>query len=253
MSSTLPDWKRPHFSQGGGDALLFYVVFGKLDHEAALSSSRYRTAGPPQTLEVMGYGPGVHPEVTVSFREGYGWERFGRENPSLAAQVTNEEHCVVLRGGFKDPPNLNYLRDTIGLVAHALDHGGIAVLDLQLFEWSRPGAWRERIFEPAGPVPRHHVVTLVSADGDQQEWFHTRGLRKFGRPDLSIHGVPYEFREGVIDLFNRFIEYQAFGGIIAEEQEVRIKSLPPGMRCFHRGHLEDPDFNNVHVEIEWGQ
>jgi hypothetical protein len=30
-----------------------------------------------------------------------------------------------------------------------------------------------------------------------------------------------------------------------------MKSLPTGMRCFHRGNEEDPDFNNRHVEITW--
>jgi hypothetical protein len=53
----------------------------------------------------------------------------------------------------------------------------------------------------------------------------------------------------VIDLCERFIELQAFGARIAEGQEVRMKTLPWGMTCHHAGDLDDPDFNNVHVEI----
>jgi hypothetical protein len=80
-------------------------------------------------------------------------------------------------------------------------------------------------------------------------WFHTRGLRKFGRPDLSVHRVPPQYREAVIDLLERSIEFQAFGGVNAGGQEVRMKTLPRGMTCHQAGDPDDPDFNNVHVEI----
>jgi hypothetical protein len=76
-------------------------------------------------------------------------------------------------------------------------------------------------------------------------------MRKFGRPELSIHDVPDELYDPIIDLFERFIELQAFGGVIAEGQDIRMKTLPAGMTCHHQGDLEDPDFNNTHVEIKW--
>ena len=102
-------------------------------------------------------------------------------------------------------------------------------------------------------MPRHHVVILTSeeAGGGSLTWFHTRGLRKFGRPDLSVPRVPPQHREAVIDLCHRFIEFQAFGGIIGEGQEVHMKTLPSGMTCHHAGDLDDPDFNNVHLEAVW--
>jgi hypothetical protein len=50
-------------------------------------------------------------------------------------------------------------------------------------------------------------------------------------------------------MFNRFIGLQTEGGHIPEGQEIRMASLPPGLTCHHGGSLDDPDFNNVHVEI----
>jgi hypothetical protein len=41
-------------------------------------------------------------------------------------------------------------------------------------------------------------------------------MRKFGRPDLSIQSVSTKHDEAIIDLCNRFIEFQAFGGVIEE-------------------------------------
>ena len=74
-------------------------------------------------------------------------------------------------------------------------------------------------------------------------------MLKFGRPDLSVHGVTADLRDAVIDLINRFIAFQAFGGIIEEGREIKMPSLPPGI-CTHQGDMDDPDFNNVHVEIK---
>jgi hypothetical protein len=99
-------------------------------------------------------------------------------------------------------------------------------------------------------MPRHHVVILLSDESDEKIWVHTRGLRKFGRPEVSIRNIAQEWKEGAIDLCGRFIEFQAFGGKIEEGKEVIAKTFPPGFRCYHRGSLDDPDFNNVHVAIE---
>ena len=91
----------------------------------------------------------------------------------------------------------------------------------------------------------------MSDDENDAEWFHTRGMRKFGRPDLSVHQVPAGLRDPAIDLLNRFIDYQALGGIIEEGEEIIMQALPPGMTCSHRGSPDDPDFNNSHVEVSW--
>jgi len=42
---------------------------------------------------------------------------------------------------------------------------------------------------------------------------------------------------------------QAFGAVVPEGQPIEMSSLPDGWRCFHRGSLDDPDFNNRHIEI----
>jgi hypothetical protein len=76
-------------------------------------------------------------------------------------------------------------------------------------------------------------------------------MRKFGRPDVSIRGVPSDRREAAIDLCNRMIELQALGGSIEEGEAIRMASLPDGMTCHHQGTLDDPDFNNVHVAVRW--
>lgn len=160
--------------------------------------------------------------------------------------------CVRVQGTVADPPDLGYLRDTVGVVTALLDGGGVAVLDLPALRWWTPPPWHRNILGPAAPVPRHHVSILVSeGDAAGTKWFHTRGMRKFGRPDVSVRDVPPEGREGVIDLCNRLIEMQAFGAIIPDGQPVRMRSLPPGVALRHGGSDDDPDFSNVHVEARY--
>ena len=121
-----------------------------------------------------------------------------------------------------------------------------------MFEWWSPADWRTRVFEPGAPVPRHHATILVSDEEDPDLfWVHGRGLRKFARPDISVRGVGRAWLDPIVDLCNRFIEHQAFGLVIPEGREIRMADLPPGGRARHGGHLDDPAFNNRHVEIVW--
>ncbi len=157
---------------------------------------------------------------------------------------------MALRGELADPPDLNYLRDAIGAVTFFMDHGGFAVCDPQQFELYDAERWRRDIFESGATNVLKHVKILYS-EGEDGTWYHTRGLRKFGRPDVSVRGVPRDHAKAAIDLCNRFIQMQALGGRIPEGQQIRMASLPAGMICHHSGDLEDPDFNNVHVEIRF--
>jgi hypothetical protein len=252
MPEALSDWPRPYYRKPGGRPFLFFVVYGTFGDFRALSVGKYRSEGVPEGLELARYDVQQRPDVLSRFQEGYLWEQVQAQNPHLAKRVVASPGCLILRGEFEDRDSLNYLRDTVGLLTFFLDQGGVTVYDPSMFQWWEPDEWRRCIFDPGAPVPSHHAVILTSEESPSGlTWFHTRGMRKFGRPDLSIRNVPAKLHEGVIDLCNRFIEFQAFGGVIEEGQEIRMRSLPEGMTCHHAGDVDDPDFNNVHVEITW--
>jgi hypothetical protein len=251
VGDALQDWPRRHYAPGGGDPFLFYAVFGPVSESVSVSPGTYRCDGVPEGLEADAYSLAGQPEVINSLREGYVIEQLRRENPGLVKAIFAQDSCLVLKGRIADPPTLNYFRNVIGLVTHLLDHGGVAVFDPQMLKWWSAAEWRTEVFAPAEPLPRQHVVILVSPEDHGTHWFHTRGLRKFGRPDLSIRRVRSAHQAAMTELCNRFIELQAFGGVIPEGQEIRMHGVPAGMRCVHRGDENDPDFNNAHVEIVW--
>lgn len=253
MADLLDSWERKYHAQYDGEAFLFYIAFGEIAHDRPLDSQKYRCDGIPAGFELMAYDTGRHGEFIGGFLQGYLWEQLIAENSSLARRIEDSPGCVVLRGGQKNPETLDYLRDCVGVLTYLLDNGACAIYDPQMFHWWSPEQWRERIFDPASPVPRRHVVILYSQEEQSPEllWVHTRGMRKFGRPDISVRRVGAAYRDAIIDLCERFIEYQAFGAVIREGYSVRMASLPPGGVAHHAGDVDDPDFNNVHVEFVW--
>lgn len=255
MPADLEDWTRKHYTPGGGEPFLFYVLFGKPTAGNSLSASKYRCSEMPAGIKVMRYGPEQHPEAVSSFQEGYLWEQLQQNEPELAEQIEQCDSCTVLRGSPEDDSNLNYLRNTIGLITYFLDEGCCAVYDPQMFQWWHPKEWKERIFEPAKPVPRSHAVTLFSPEehANDRTWYHTRGMRKFGRPDISVHNVPSDQKKAVVEMIQRLIEHQAFGLVVPEGKAIRMEALPSGGIAHHGGDVEDPDFNNVHIEVVWDE
>jgi hypothetical protein len=253
MADSLRSWKRKYFAECDGEAFLFFVAFGDIAQDRPLDGRKYRCDGIPAGFDLMAYDKAQDRDVIDGFLEGYLWDQLTAENPALARSIRQSPGCMVLRGGQKNPDTLDYLRDCVGLLSFLLDNGACAIYDPQMFRWWSPEQWRDRIFDPAAPVPLHHVVILYSKEEDSpdQVWVHTRGMRKFGRPDISVRHVGPAYRDAVIELCERFIEYQAFGGVIPEGQAVRMASLPPGGLAHHGGDLDDPDFNNAHVEIVW--
>ena len=246
MNDDLPIWERSHFQPAEGRAFLLYVVYGRFPKEITLSRSKYRSAGLPPGFELRRLERAKH--GPLPFTDA----KYGKVVPDAAlfARLGEAPECGVLQGEIANPPDLNYLRDVIGLTTYLLDHGGMAVANPQQFELYDPGRWHREVFEPGDASVSQHVKILYSDDADGR-WYHTRGMRKFGRPDLSVCAVPEPYFDGVVELCNRFVQMQAMGVCIPEGQEVRMKSLPPGLRCHHAGSLDDPEFNNVHVDIAW--
>jgi len=248
MTGDLTDWPRVYHQPGGGDAFLFFAVYGRFPADVEVSSAEYRTAGVPQGTSLRKLNRAQSPGFPFS-SEAIG-ELLRPKQPALFAAVQQVPECMILQGTVADPANLNYLRDAIGLILYLLDHGGIAAIDPQQFKLYDAAAWRTELFAPASPDLALHAVIFSSDEAGGRRWIRTRGLRKFGRPDLSLHNVIPEHQNAVIELFNRFVLFQAQGGVIADGQEIQMGSLP-GLICRHAGGLDDPDFNNVHVEMSW--
>ena len=174
MAAATEDWSRPDFEPGGGDASLFYLVFGAL--------GPLRLPPPPAGLSLTVHPQGeplwVEPLVEAS-------EAGPDGRPRLGALVRSAPEFAVLRGRRADPPDLFHLRDAEAVLAVLLEAGGAAVLDVEARRWWTPDAFRREVLAGLRPVVRAHV-SIRCREGE----VGTRGLRKFGRPELRLLRVP---------------------------------------------------------------
>ena len=251
VMSELVSWERPYFEPGGGDAELFYVVFVDPPTEWAISRSTYRCAGIPDGLQLGGYGPGTHPDVVDGFRTGPIWEQARAQVADLVPEIEAAQSCVVLRGNVGDQTTLDYHRDVVGALKLLCDQGAVAILDMFSISWWRPEDWTARAFAVEKPAPKSHVILWVTEEPSGTLWLHTRGMLKYGRPDIGLRNVPKHRQEDAAHLVNRFIEMLAFGAIVPDGQAIRVNGLPDGMTTQTLGGPEDVEFNNRHIAIEW--
>jgi hypothetical protein len=63
--------------------------------------------------------------------------------------------------------------------------------------------------------------------------------------------VPADKRDAAIDVVNRLVDAEASGGVVVEGQILKTPSWPQGLTCHRAGSLDDPEFNNTHIEIGW--
>lgn len=248
----LRTWLRPDYVPTGHEARVDFAVFGSFNLDVSIDREVYRSERLPAGFELVQFH---RCQQVDAFRRQFAlpsWKLAAADDPALADFASNAPQMVLLRGAVRDPQTLNYLRDSIGIVAYLLDRGGLAVFDSQSLQLWTPDRWRNELFAAERPEPHRHVVIVRSPEPNRKtQWVHTRGMRVFGRPDLSVRGVGAKYQSGIVELFNRYIEYQANGGEILADDVVTLDGLPEGGVCRPDSQLDHPDFGNAHVEIVW--
>ena len=250
----LDNWERPYFEKPLFEPFVFYYLFGAFDQvDFNIYPDIYKTNGLPETVDLY-HKHDLSPLSPIeSYKEGYLWDLLQKSNPSLYAEVADANERMAFQGILQDTTHLNELRDVLGIVQYMLDKGGLCVFDPQMMKIWTKEEWRDQVFLPTDIKVSKHVVILTSAEEDGQgTWFHTRGMRKYGRPDLSMHRVLPEEQQNAVNWLTELIKYQALGGIIDDGQQLMGKTLSGGMRFENKGSFEDEDFNNKHIEIHWG-
>lgn len=248
----LLSWRRPNFVANAGEPFLLFAAYGALDLDVPIDRAKYRAAGVPKACELLLYDRRRQPTSFLHLWQSQAWDLAAAESPGLANAANAAPQFAMLRGHVKKSETLDYLRDAVGIVQYLCDRGARAVFDPQTFQFWSVVDWKQRLFEPAAPVPHEHVIILETPDdGADTAWVHTRGLRKFGRPDLSVRGVGSDQRERIVELINHFVEHLAGGGTILDGEQVTLAGLPPGGVFRVDPWLDHPDFLNAHAELVW--
>jgi hypothetical protein len=246
-------WERFYFEKSYKTPFLFYVLFGTDNiSKLVVSKSKHNIDEMPNELEIINYCKLKNNEHK-NYIDGFCNEHLGRflkeKNDFLYGKVNFCNNATVIKGEFGDNNSLNYLKNTVGIIQAIIETNIIAVLDLQIFEWFEPEEWSRKFFEPKSPVPYDHVKILWSNDSNFI-WLHTRGMRKFGRPDISIRKVIPGKKELGVEIINRYIQAFAYGLAPDETKKIGIKGIKEGVYGKVLGDYENLDFNNFYFEID---
>lgn len=249
----LAPWSRPYWRAGSEQALLHFYVFGKFAPEPAIPTARYGNASLPAGVRLERFQNAV-------LRKWEGYPLFGELGATLRedsaetfANARAAPEVLVVRGELEDAATLDYLRNTLGVLAALLDAGATSILDPQMLRLFSAAEWRGHYLVKGGAPLRHHVLILLDPDAEHpgRSWVRTRGMRKFARPDISITNIP----KGEVDragmLCERLVELESLGARLEAGQALEVDGLPAGLVAEPGGDMADPHFNNTHVSLRW--
>jgi hypothetical protein len=261
-SAMSEDWSRPHWQPSGRAASLLYFVPGEPPERLRPSAARHhidRGGAWQEVLQISDHQRGEAPGLFASFFDpaGVGHDieaRFGARATVLRAA----ERGTILQAAFPDPATLDYLRDTAGMVSAVLEHGGLGVLDVPGARWWTPEEWVATFVDRSAFDVRDHTIIVFTDDRRHHPglWSHTRGMKKFGRPDLQVKHLPGRYGDAPVTVAGEIIN--DFAGRLA-----RGKLIPDGWRMQYSqdrqafAFVETPDdsasdkphFNNSVLEI----
>jgi len=246
------EWPRPYWQPSDEQAVLLFFVFGAFPEDLAIPAVRYGSPGLPEGVELQRVQNAVLAKWEGYPLSGALGELLREDNPDAYEAARSAPHVIAIRGRFPDKSTLDYLRDTLGVVAALTDVGGKAVVDPQILTLFDAAGWREHYLVPGGAPPRHHVLILCSPEEAKgRSWIRTRGMRKFGRPDVSLTNVPDREIDRAGALAESFVELGALGAQFDPEQRIEVDGVAGGLAVTLSGDEEDPRFNNTHAAMRW--
>lgn len=247
------EWPRPYWQPSDEQAVLLYFVFGAFPEDVLIPSSKYGSPGLPEGIEMQRMQNSVLARWDGYPLSGALGELLKEDSPEGFQAAKAAPHVMVIRGRFPDRESLDYLRDTLGVVAALTEVGGKVVVDPQILTLFEAKDWREHYLVAGGAPPRHHVLILCSPEEEAKgrSWIRTRGMRKFGRPDISVTNVPDRDIDSVGVLTENFVELAALGSRFEEGQLIDVTGVRGGLKIALSGDENDPRFNNSHAAMRW--
>lgn len=249
------NYERPYYEDINYHPLMFYVIFGVKEEELVISREQHNLDEVPEGLNLNMLTREQHSEYMDNLIGGTLGKLLKEEQPELYEKIQKENIWAIVNGEIKQDDNLKYLRNTIGVVQAFLDTGAIAVLDMQTFSLYSAEEFKEKIFSKELDVYAH-VKNLISEMEDGKIWLHTRGMRKFGRPDVSIENIPKSEENKAVRVANQMIFYSAQGVLFNKKVKLHPYKDKEEAIIINPEFIDDyenVDFNNAYCRLSWDE
>lgn len=247
------NYERPYYEDINYHPLMFYVIFGAKEEELEISRERHNIDEVPEGLNMNMLTREQHGKYMDNLIGGTLGKILKEEQPELYEKIQKENIWAIVNGEIKQDDNLRYLRNTIGIVQAFLDTGAIAVLDMQTFSLYSAKEFTEKIFSKDLDV-YSHAKNLISKMENGNIWLHTRGLRKFGRPDISIENIPESEENKAVRIANQMIYYSSLGVLFNKKVKLHPYKDKEDAVIINPKFVEDYenfDFNNAYCKLLW--
>jgi len=248
--SGVAPWDRPHFEPGGGDAEVTIFLFSQAPDGAPALPLRSLAHGVPETglaenVDVRTVARAEAPDWVNGFfseslmvlaKNHLGWEGGPPVEPTLVH---------VVRVTAEDPEDLTHLQSAWALSRAFADTGAFAMLDAHAHKWLSTGDLAKR--PPDAPFKYEDEVSVIFETEPAPEWghiVHTRGMKKFGRPDLVVTAVPPKHGARIGAILNSLGARLAEGAVIEPGDTVKIE----GVGMLQAEELE-PDANAPQLNL----
>ncbi|MGN0700889.1 MAG: hypothetical protein ACI4J8_07810 [Oscillospiraceae bacterium] len=247
------NFERPYYIDIGMRPMLFYIIFGVNDQNTVISRERHRVDAAPEGLEFQLLNREQHGDYIDSLLSSVYGEVLREKKPELFDRVKECSGWTILRGELAEDSSLDYLRNTIGFVQAFCENGGVGVLDLQTISLYSPEEWNDRFFS-ADFDPIEHTVFMVSRAENNLAFVHTRGMRKFGRPDIGIENIPWEEVDDAALVAEQMVRYGAMGAVFTDGA---VFCISGGKRYSVNPEFvpdfDNDDYNNAFYKVDWTQ
>ena len=248
------NYERPYYEDINYHPLMFYIVFGLFginDENPGQTGKQLKLGKIPKGLNIHALNREEHSEYMNSIMGGDLGEMLKVEQPELYEKILKEHLWMGLEGEIEQDDNLKYLQSTIEIIQTLIAEGAIAVLDMQTFKLYSAEEFTEEFTKEYNVYS--HVTNLITKENGTI-WLHTRGLRKFGRPDISIENIPESEEDKAVRIANQMIYYSSLGMIFGKNIKLHPYEFRNTAVIVHPEFIEDfenLDFNNAYYKLLW--
>jgi len=187
----IPKWSFPHTKPTGRIAEVLLLAFhaGPLQ-ELPFSAETYGLAD-EAALALVEPQQVANREWTQAWTQGSFRDIAVEDLGNDYAQLSSADSCVLLRATVLDPMDWSYVQAAWALARHAIARGAFCIFDIHAMRFHNAARVEtlapNRVLHASDEI--RFVVESVRAGvgpGAETKFVHTRGMRKFARPDLVV-------------------------------------------------------------------
>ncbi len=245
MTDAIALWPRPLIQPGGKPNLfhLFCFAPGLSSPEVPLSASRFGI--PPEAMrhcEVRHLSRDADSGWFDGFRQGSLRTLALRDLGELSALDAASEVTVII-AARPDGPDLGHLQAAWAVARWAIARGATVVADAQTSRyWAAADVADWPANRPFALSCEVNIVVEAESDSTAASAIHTRGLAKFGRPDLVMVDVPAALWNPAGALLRELAMRLALGAVACSGESVSIEG------CVARFSAFGPDLLHLNNE-----